>query len=62
MTKEEYEQIKKEIARQMGADNFDEALNMKDWSKVDPELEDKYVKYVASCLDKTMKNLQGQNK
>ncbi len=57
MTIEEYEQLKKEITRQMGAENFDEALKIKDWSKVDPEIQDKYVNYVASSLNETMKNL-----
>lgn len=55
---EEFEQLKKEIASQMGVEKFDEALKIKDWSKVNRELKDKYVKYVALCLDETMKNLQ----
>ena len=59
MTKEEYEQLKKEIVKQMGVENFDGALQKNDWSKVDPELKDKYKKYVVSCLTKTMKNLHG---
>jgi len=60
MTIEEYEQLKKEITRQMGAIIFDEVLQKDDWSKVDPELKDKYKKYVVSCITKTMNNMRGQ--
>lgn len=62
MTIEEYEQLKKEIVRQTGAIDFDEVLQKDDWSKVAPELKDKYKKYVISCITKTMNNMRGTKK
>lgn len=57
MTKEEYEQLKKEIVRQMDVKSISEAMLKGDWAKVDPEIRNKYVEYAASRLEETMKNL-----
>ncbi len=59
MTKQEIEELEKEIIRQMGAKDMTEAYLRGDWSKVDPEIRNKYVKYVVPRITETMKNLQG---
>jgi len=49
--------IEKEIVRQMDVKSISEALLKGDWAKVDPEIRNKYVEYVASRLEETMKKL-----
>ena len=56
------DEIKKEIARQMGVESFSQALEKKDWEKVDPENRKSYVEYVASRLAETMRGMdKGSN-
>ena len=54
MTKKEIEKLEKEVAMQMGYDNIEGALTFGEWSKVDPELADKFVEYTSSCMVKEM--------
>ena len=47
----EKEKMEKEIARQMGYEDVDDALEYGDWSKVDPELVRRYEKYSLDHFD-----------
>ena len=49
------DEIKKEIARQMGVESFSQALEKEDWKKVDPDIRKSYVEFVASRLAETMR-------
>ena len=53
----EIDEIKKEIARQMGVESFSQALEKEDWEKVDPEIRKHNKKYVASCIAKTFRSM-----
>ncbi|MBR4489820.1 hypothetical protein IKP13_04220 [bacterium] len=47
----ERERMEKEIAKQMGYDDVDDALENGDWSKVDPDLVKKYDEYTKTHID-----------
>ena len=58
MTEEELEGLRKEIVRQMGVKSMEEAYLRGDWSKVDPELMNKYKEYSVAQIRKTMENMR----
>lgn len=49
------DEIRKEITRQMGVESFSQALEKKNWEKVDPEIRKSYVEFVASRIAETMR-------
>lgn len=54
MTEKEIEEMEKEVARQMGYDNIEDALTFGEWARVDPELAEKFVEYTSSCMVKEL--------
>lgn len=58
MTEEEAEALEKEIVRQMGVKSMEEAYLRGDWSKVDPELMNKYKEYAVAQIKNTMENMR----
>ena len=46
-----------ETARQMSVEACSQALEKRDWEKVDPEIRKTYREYVASCIAETFREM-----